>query len=361
MKTGIKQFSKALWTVALLWLCGTIAFANPNGKPLEAVKTKTVNQTFKVNNGDELAIENRYGEITVTHWNRNEVAIKVEIESRAANDQTAQANLDRISIEMQHIDNKISAETRFANSQQQNHQNVSYQIRYFVQMPAQLKAELSQKYGNINLPAKDNHEMEIEVKYGNLKGGDFVGKLALDARYSNVTLGNLKNGDMYLSYAGDVKIGDAARLQIEVKYSQVEMRKVKALQMESKYSNFKIEEVDDAEIEAKYGDGSINRLKNSLKMEKFDYSDLKVKQVDKQFKEVRLNARYSNVKLDIPASASFKVDADGLKYGSCKLSGFNLSENEISNSTHRCTVNGGKQGLIRFNGNGYSNLKINSL
>ena len=139
------------------------------------------------------------------------------------------------------------------------------------------------------------------------------------------------------------------------------MRKVKALQMESKYSNFKIEEVDDAEIEAKYGDGSINRLKNSLKMEDFDYSNLKVKQVDKQFKEINVEARYSNVKLDIPASASFKVDADGLKYGSCKLSGFNLSEDEIGSDSHRCTVNGGKQGLIRFNGNGYSNLKVNSL
>lgn len=360
MKTGIKQFSKALWTVALLWLCGTIAFANPNGKPLEAVKTKSVNKTFSVNNDGELAIENRYGEITVTHWNRNEVAIKVEIESRAANDQTAQANLDRISIEMRQIGNKISAETQFAKSQQ-NHQNISYQIRYFVQMPAQLKAELSQKYGNINLPAKDNHEMEIEVKYGNLKGGDFVGKLALEAKYSNTTLGNLKDAVLDIAYAGDVEIGNAEKLMIEARYSGLKAQTVKKLQLESKYSNFKIEEVDDAEIEAKYGDGSINRLKNSLKMEEFDYSNLKVKEIGKAFKEVRISARYSNVKLDIPATASFKVDADGLKYGSCKLSGFKLSEDEIGKETHRCTVNGGKQGLIRFNGNGYSNLKINSL
>ena len=121
MKTGIKQFGKALWTVALLWLCGTIAFANPNGKPLEATKTKTVNKTFRVSNNSELTIENRYGEITLTHWNRDEVAIKVEIESRAANDQTAQANLDRISIEMQQVGNKISAETQFAKSKPQNY------------------------------------------------------------------------------------------------------------------------------------------------------------------------------------------------------------------------------------------------
>lgn len=361
MKTGIKQFGKALWTVALLWLCGTIAFANPNGKPLEATKTKTVNKTFRVSNNSELTIENRYGEITLTHWNRDEVAIKVEIESRAANDQTAQANLDRISIEMQQVGNKISAETQFAKSQPQNHQNISFQIRYFVQMPAQLKAELSQKYGNINLPAKDNHEMEIEVKYGNLKAGDFVGKLELEAKYSNATLGNLKDAVLDIAYAGDVEIGNAEKLMVDARYSGLKAQIVKRLQLESKYSNFQIEEVDDAEIEAKYGDGSINRLKNCLKMEEFDYSNLKVKALDKVFKEVRINARYGNVTLAIPASASFKVDADGLKYGSCKLSGFNVSENEIGNDTHRCTVNGGKQGLIRFNGNGYSNLKIKSL
>ena len=90
MKTGIKHFGKALWTVALLWICGAIALANPGGNPLEAVKTKTVNKTFRVSNNSELSIENRYGEITITHWSSNEVASKVEIESRAANDDTAQ-------------------------------------------------------------------------------------------------------------------------------------------------------------------------------------------------------------------------------------------------------------------------------
>ena len=203
--------------------------------------------------------------------------------------------------------------------------------------------------------------MEIEVKYGNLKGGDFVGKLALEAKYSNATLGNLKDAVLDIAYAGDVEIGNAEKLMVDARYSGLKAQIVNRLQLESKYSNFKIEEVVDAEIEAKYGDGNINRLKNSLKMEEFDYSNLKVKALDKAFKEVRISARYGNVKLDIPASASFKVDADGLKYGSCKLSGFNISENEIGNDTHRCTVNGGKQGFIRFNGNGYSNLKVNSL
>ena len=164
-----------------------------------------------------------------------------------------------------------------------------------------------------------------------------------------------------MAEAGEVEVGNAEKLMGDARYSGLKAQIVKKLQLESKYSNFQIEEVDDAEIEAKYGDGSINRLKNCLKMEEFDYSNLKVKALDKVFKEVRINARYGNVTLAIPASASFKVDADGLKYGSCKLSGFNVSENEIGNDTHRCTVNGGKQGLIRFNGNGYSNLKIKSL
>ena len=361
MKTGIKYFGKALWTVALLWICGAIALANPGGKPLEAVQTKTVNKTFSVSNDGELAIENRYGEITVTHWNRNEVAIKVEIETRAANEQLAQAALDRISIETQQEGNKVSAITQFANSKRTNNTNISYQIRYFVQMPARLKAQLNQKYGNINLPDKENHEMAIEVKYGNLKAGDFVGNLALEAKYSNVTLGNLKNADMELGYAGDVKIGDADQLRIEVKYSQIEMRKVKTLQMENKYSNFTLEEADELRFEMKYGGGNVSRLTGSLIASEFDYSNLKVKEMGKTFKEVRIDARYSNVKLSIPASASFKVDADGLKYGSCKLSGFKVSEDEIGQETHRCTVNGGKQGLIRFDGHGYSNLKINSL
>lgn len=49
---------------------------------------------------DLLTTDNRYGNTTITHWNKNEVSIRVEIEAKAESDDAAQATLDRVQVEI---------------------------------------------------------------------------------------------------------------------------------------------------------------------------------------------------------------------------------------------------------------------
>ena len=98
--------------------------------PQEVVKTKSINRTFQLEANDELEVDNKYGEITVAHWERNEVLIQVEIESRAASEKVAQANLDRITIEMNQWGHGIKAETIIAsNKGNWSHGNASFSTR----------------------------------------------------------------------------------------------------------------------------------------------------------------------------------------------------------------------------------------
>ena len=118
-------------------------------------------------------VENRYGNITVTHWNQNTVAIRVEVECKARSEERAQENLDRIQIETKKIGGIVSAVTTIKKEMNSNSNNESMTINYYIQMPPKLAAELNQKYGNINLPSDNNGNMDIHVKYGNLNARQF--------------------------------------------------------------------------------------------------------------------------------------------------------------------------------------------
>ena len=116
-------------------------------------KQKKISQADSVSAGDRLQVENRYGNITVTHWNQNTVAIRVEVECKARSEERAQENLDRIQIETKKIGGIVSAVTTIKKEMNSNSNNESMTINYYIQMPPKLAADLNQKYGNINLPS----------------------------------------------------------------------------------------------------------------------------------------------------------------------------------------------------------------
>ena len=92
--------------------------------------------------------------------------------------------------------------------------------------------------------------------------------------------------------------------------------------------------------------------------ESLDYSTLELDAVNGKFQKIQVEARYSAVKLALPSSASFQVKGENLKYGHCKLLGFEPTKSEKEKDAVYYEVNGGKNGSIYFDAGGYSNMNI---
>lgn len=349
------KISLMLMLTALL----SIVSIDLTASPLSVEKRKEVNHSFKVDNNSRLQIENKYGSITITHWNKKEVAIRVEIICKSNNEREAQEAIDGITIEASKLGDLISAET---NIRQTTMNNQSLNINYYLQMPASLKSELSQKYGNIHLPEKDNHEMEIEMKYSNLQAGDFVAPLSLEAKYSNIELGKLKEAELDIAYAGRASIEKAQKLEMESRYSSTKIGEVKYLNLNSKYDNISINQIDKLTMELAYSEATIGSLCEELEAEELSYSKMTINSLSPSFKQFNVDARYGNVVVKLPTKASFRVIAENMKYSKCNIKDFKTEQTSSDKSNHSYIyeVNGGKQPTIYFNGNNYSNLKIKS-
>jgi hypothetical protein len=356
MKTNfIKQH---LWLIILLVGTGMNAWA----EELDSSKKKEINQSFEVSTIDQLNIENSYGNVTVTHWAKNEVAIKVVVTANAASDSKAQEVLDRVTVELSKSDKTVRGVTTIKNRSGWFGDNGKLTIDYFINMPSKLAANISQKYGNINLPEKSEGKYNLEVKYGKINAGAFTEALNIDADYSDITLKDVQNLAMDIAYCGNVKIGNGKNLSIDSKYSNVTMQNVDKISLDGKYGNLTAESVDVIVLELKYGDINIKRVKSELSIAGFDYSNIKVSQLDADFKKVNAEGRYGNLSLSIPSSAAFRVNAEQMKYGNVDLKGFKITNTNVENKVnYYYQINGGGNSLIQFKGNNYSNLKINAL
>ena len=296
MNTTHVKLSPAVLLTFVLLLCNLSAIARPQ----EKIKKKEISQSYSVSAGDRLQVENRYGNITVTHWNQNTVAIRVEVECKARSEERAQENLDRIQIETKKIGGIVSAVTTIKKEMNSNSNNESMTINYYIQMPPKLAADLNQKYGNINLPSDNNGNMDIHVKYGNLNAGNFTANAMIEAKYGNIEVGNLQDAQLDLGYVGTAKIRNAKDLTIDSKYSNLDIQDIQSLRMEIKYGNLTIESVSRLDMEIKYSDAKIGTLKDALNVSSLSYSNLKIRNLSPSFSKVNVESHYGNLEVALP-------------------------------------------------------------
>ncbi|MDR1938030.1 MAG: hypothetical protein LBQ73_05985 [Tannerellaceae bacterium] len=326
---------------------------------LDSSKKKEINQSFNVGLNDHLNVDNKYGSITVTHWAKNEVAIRVVVESKAGSESRAQEGLDRVRIELNKSGNTVYALTSIKSHSGWNN---SLTIDYYISMPSQLAATISQKYGNINLPEKNEGKCSLEVAYGNIKAGSFTEPLSIDAKYSNINLADVKDLRMDVSYCGNTIMGNGETIRIDSKYSNLKLRNVDKLDIDNSYGNVQIENAKVISAEIKYSEAKVKNLKESLDLSSLSYSTLSVNELDAGFKSVHAEAHYGTLNLSISPQAAFRVTAEAVKYGKVEVSGLKITESNVENKVNYFyRINGGGNSHIRFEGNSYSSLKIKAL
>ncbi len=328
----------------------------------ESIKKKEISRSFNVSLSDLLQTDNRYGNTTITHWNKNEVSIRVEIEAKAESTEAAQATIDRVQIDIKKTGSIVSAVTSLKQQNWNGNRNERFTINYFISIPSKLAINLTQKYGNINLPDKNEGKSTIQVKYGNLNAGSFTEPLNLEAKYGNVDINNVTKANLDLGYCGKVSVGNADLLNADNKYSNMEVKECTQINLENKYGNVKIQGLDKGSLEIKYSEATIGSVKESLDISELAYSTLNIKELSANFKSLNVEARYGNLNVNISSNASFKVAAESMKYGNQDVKGFNITKTSTEDKTnHYYEINGGNKGRIYFDGNNYSNIRVKAL
>lgn len=356
----------------LAWFCMLSSLPVWAGKPdhYDYQKERKVVESFRVGSNDVVQIDNRYGSITVTHWSKNEVEIQVRIKAKANEHEVALQALDRVHIELKKEGNVVSGVTTLkpqrttgSHSNWLNNEHTeSLTIDYYVSMPSTLTSDLTQKYGNINLPDQNDGICSVHIKYGNLNAGNFSRRFELEAKYGNVDLGNLAEAELEVGYIGTLTCKGGKELTIDSKYSKVKMEKVHRLDLEEKYGNLSVASLDRGSIGLKYSDGTIGFLKEELEVDDLSYGSLAIEEVSASFKRIHVEARYGNLSLKIPKSTAFTVEAEDMRYGKYKVEGFSVTSDEHEGkNNHRSEINGGGTRHIYFGGNNYSNLTIRAL
>lgn len=286
--------------------------------------SKELHKEYKADANTTLDINNRYGDVVIESWDKDQVVIDVRISVTLPNKEKAQKLLDYLDVQFSEAPNLLIAKTVIDNKFSftgWGGDTRKFSINYNIKMPAATALTLVNKYGDTDIDELHNL-VNLDIRYGDLTAGKLTrGNIkpfsSLNIAYGKGTIDKAGWLDLTLRYVGSFSIEESQALLLDSKYSKIDLGETSSMVGESKYDNIKITKINNLVLNNGYCDVSVGELTKKLTYTG-SYGSFEIDNIPAGFEALDTDTRYIGVKLGIDESANYKLDAK-LSYGGLKF------------------------------------------
>jgi hypothetical protein len=204
----MKAILKAYSTSLLLTTLALSTLANDNDPLVE--KKKTYSKSYSLGSSDKVTIDNQFGEMKISTWDKNEVKVEVVISAEAGTDERAQAILDKINIEDGKSGSGVWFKTKMGNDNNNNNNNhrekgekTRFSIDYVVMVPARGALDASNQFGPMSI-GDYNGEADLESKFGSLTTGKLTNAKRVSVEFGKANIAGMNNGRLSIKFSRGV-------------------------------------------------------------------------------------------------------------------------------------------------------------
>ena len=246
MKRAFKNILPILLLLVSAQLIAQEGDKKKERKRYENFKERNISKTYTAS-GNTLNIDNRFGNVKITTWDKNEIKVDIHLETSSTDKEFTEKSFERMDVEESKDGNNINLKTVLNKGGEKNTgcNNCSNTIvvDYDIHMPANNALKIQNSFGDVTLPDY-NGPVSLTVKYGGLTAGklsrpekiavDFgkadlksLGNIDLEFKYSKVTIGSLTgNCKLKFSFCGYSKVNldnGLTSLTVNDSYSSVHL------------------------------------------------------------------------------------------------------------------------------------------
>jgi hypothetical protein len=315
MKTSLKKISimhyKLLFaSLAFLFFSGIMAGQSFSEKRSFQKSAHTTREMT-------LEINNKYGTIQITPWDKDSVSVKVEIEANASSLDRMHKMLDGVDVNISATSFMVRAETQFTQNismlfesfKGMTNKLISYdsrlQVNYFINAPDYLNMKIVNKYGDVYM--EDNTgTFSLSLSNGSFKAGSLNKVNGMELTFCDATISKIITGNIDASFS-EIEIGETGDLSVNSISSRYELKKTGRLETESKRDKFYIGSAISVSGTSYFTDYRIDDLSKEINIDT-KYGSLDAGHVDKSFDLISINSSYSDIDIKFDQTASYNLD-----------------------------------------------------
>jgi hypothetical protein len=214
----MKKHTNPLSTFLFLTLL-SLPFISIAGNGDDIDKKKTISKSYTVTPNDKLSIENSFGDVVISTWDKNVIQVDVEIGTKASTDQKAQDMLDKIEVTDKQSGDLISFKTDVGdindNGKGSHHKNNDngedrkFYIDYKIHMPAVNRLNLENSFGKTTVPDLKG-ETSLTSKFGSLTAGKLDNVDEIDVEFGSADIGPVNNGTITFKFNSKSRVANVS-------------------------------------------------------------------------------------------------------------------------------------------------------
>lgn len=243
----MKKATLALFSTALL-LATAPAIAQQDGpaknehKRYKHVKETSISKTYSAS-GNQLWIENSFGDVKFIAASGNEIKVNVHIEASSDNEAAAQKVFDAMKVEHKQDGNRIVFKSSINSKNDKKNEckncNTSMRIDYEVQLPVSVPLTVDNSFGNITIPDYKG-TVSVTSKFGNLNAGDLQDVKKLEVMFGDAEVSNLSNVSASVKFANFTVKNISGKNKIDLEFcgrTQIGLSSaIESLELKESYS-----------------------------------------------------------------------------------------------------------------------------
>lgn len=259
---------KLLW-VALVLVIGQSVTAQ------EKVSKKIV-KTYTLTDAGKLHLENKYGNITLNGWDKNEISVEIVIMVNHRKKENAEALLDRIQPVDKKSDEYVSLgyeileknDGWFANLFEKanpfDYDRSNIQIDYTVYMPKKASLKVVNTFGDVIIEDWTG-VLKATVEHGDLWINENLDKADVLMKYGKLRAKNISYGAIELKN-GELDMEDSKSLRINSSGSDITLNAITSLELYSNKDEVSLDRVDTMYGTLRFTSLQLNQLNKDIDM-----------------------------------------------------------------------------------------------
>lgn len=281
--------------------------------------SKSIDRTFDVEDRMNLEISNKYGNVIIDTWPRNEVSVKIEILAYGKDKSAAEKLMDRAEFDFKHSDDFLEIESVFDRKKSFFKDLVNSIGDYSASLLSKHKLQVNYE---MQIP-ENTASITIKNRFGDVHMSSIDARLNLTVAHGDVKLTNMQDySRLNLNY-GKARIKDAGELNIVLKGAELELDNIHKLDLKSSSSKVKIGTVTYADLEStndeieimevrditgevNFSNVKIQHLIESCRLPQ-NYGELEIESIDPNFTNIRLTGKSTDYNLNFVKNSSFKL------------------------------------------------------
>ena len=224
----MKRHIRTLSTLAAIFALSAPMVALATGDQ-DVRKQKLINKSYDVGADDKLDIENQFGNVVVSTWDKQQITVDIEISARASTDERAQDIMNKIDVRDSRDGHSIRFKTKVdeihngngnKDRGRNNEGDRSFYIDYVIHMPIGNRLTIDNSFGKTEIPAFKGL-VSLTSKFGSLNTGKLDNVDQIDVEFGKAYITGITNGKVVFKFNKESRIGKVeGNVKISSEFSQ---------------------------------------------------------------------------------------------------------------------------------------------